>query len=185
MLCLLTFEISKDQEGKNFYTQGPWYTCLVYYMICLECGGVLSGRNGKLAHPGYPQNYEPNRDCIYTITVAPRQRIYLVFEYVDLEHSGSQCAYDYVQIKDVYTQDSRRYCDDRSEKSFLSSGRTVEVKFYSDESDVQTGFVLGWREYNFIDPDVKSTAAAPSPLITQPGSVRPSKGIIVSKVYYY
>ena len=30
MLCLLTFEISKDQEGNNFYTRGPCYTCLVF-----------------------------------------------------------------------------------------------------------------------------------------------------------
>ena len=29
MLCLLTFEISEDQDEKNFYTRGPWYTCLV------------------------------------------------------------------------------------------------------------------------------------------------------------
>ena len=29
MLCLLTFEISEDQDGKNFYTRGPWYTFLV------------------------------------------------------------------------------------------------------------------------------------------------------------
>ena len=29
MLCLLTFEISEDRDRKNFYTRGPWYTCLV------------------------------------------------------------------------------------------------------------------------------------------------------------
>ena len=32
MLCLLTFEISEDRDGKNSYTRGPWYTCHVYRM---------------------------------------------------------------------------------------------------------------------------------------------------------
>ena len=30
------FEISEDQEGKNFYSRGPWYTCLVnLVLICI------------------------------------------------------------------------------------------------------------------------------------------------------
>ena len=28
-VVLLTFEISEDRDGNNFYTRGPWYTCLV------------------------------------------------------------------------------------------------------------------------------------------------------------
>ena len=47
--------------------------------------------------PNYPDNYPPNMDCVWHITVDPRRQAVLTFSYFDIEDSVD-CLDDYVDV---------------------------------------------------------------------------------------
>ena len=77
-------EISKVSEGN--YTFGA-------------CGGTLKTLDGLLTSPSYPDNYQNNEDCVYTISPDKGTIISLTFISMDIEHEDT-CSYDYLEIRD-------------------------------------------------------------------------------------
>ena len=65
-----------------------------------SCSYSLTGVRGNVTSPDYPQHYEHDLDCSWTITLSDGYYIYLHFEDFHLEDGGSHCPYDYVQIFD-------------------------------------------------------------------------------------
>ena len=66
--------------------------------VDVECGGDISGQTyGDISSPGYPGDYPANRDCFWTIQVAPGNVIQLLFGTLALE-THENCTYDYLEV---------------------------------------------------------------------------------------
>lgn len=62
------------------------------------CGGELTEPYGNINSPGYPGNYPPNRDCYWTVDVAPGLLITFAFGTLSLENHPD-CNYDYLEVR--------------------------------------------------------------------------------------
>ena len=70
---------------------------ILYFNNLSGCGGILTNDNGFLSSPGYPNSYQPNSNCVWTIRASPGKRIRLSFRAFDLEHHRT-CNYDSVIV---------------------------------------------------------------------------------------
>lgn len=57
------------------------------------CGGTLRGQSGVITSPNYPQEYNNNADCTWTVLAEPGDTIALVFSDFQLEED-----YDVLEI---------------------------------------------------------------------------------------
>ena len=76
-----------------------------------SCGGVLDSQKGIITSPSFPSNYPPAKDCIYDVSVASGQHVYLTFKNMDVHcpDSGIYDAspeYDYLEFRDGPTENS-------------------------------------------------------------------------------
>ena len=55
------------------------------------CGGNFTTQNGIFASPSYPENYQDQKDCIYTISQPTGKAILLNFLMIDLQFFSSSC----------------------------------------------------------------------------------------------
>lgn len=75
--------------------------------IVAVCGGDLNLENiGQLESPNYPLEYLPNKECIWRITVQEDHQVALKFQSFEVENHDN-CAYDYVEVRDGDSPDSR------------------------------------------------------------------------------
>ena len=66
------------------------------------CGGFISvdGRGGgTLASPGSPDNYPPDSHCQWVVRTGPAKALEFQFTILDLPSSGSDCADDYLILR--------------------------------------------------------------------------------------
>uniref|UniRef100_A0A3Q1CLJ1 CUB and Sushi multiple domains 2 n=1 Tax=Amphiprion ocellaris TaxID=80972 RepID=A0A3Q1CLJ1_AMPOC len=124
-------------NGRFFWQPDP-PTCTA------PCGGNLTGPNGLILSPDYPEPYPHGRECDWTVTVTLDYVISLSFNQFSLEPS-----YDFLHIYDgpdslspllgsFYGTD----VPDRIE----SSSNTLFLAFRSDASLSSNGFVLQYTE---------------------------------------
>eukprot|EP00493_Phyllostaurus_siculus_P016474 UN16722 len=102
------------------------------------CDVHLTSSNGTITSPGGVYQYENNRNCTTTITVAPEKRVSLIFKYIDLA-DGNTCS-DYVQIIDGSS--SKKLCGiSYSLPILISETNQLTIKFISDFSEARSGFM--------------------------------------------
>ena len=51
-----------------------------YFIFLAVCGGELNMENGQLESPNYPEDYVPNKECIWVITVPIGFQVALKFQ---------------------------------------------------------------------------------------------------------
>ncbi|CAL1528874.1 unnamed protein product [Lymnaea stagnalis] len=106
------------------------------------CGGEITKEDGFLSSPNYPDDYRPQKNCVWKITVEEGLHVALKFQSFDIEnHDG--CVYDYLEVRDGPTEQSPlvgKYCGYRIPEDIKSSGRHLYVKFSSDGSVQKAGF---------------------------------------------
>ena len=69
-----------------------------------KCGGMFTTLPfGIITSPSYPNKYPVNADCVYTISRPSGTVIHINFLDMDIH-----CRYDYIEIKDGLSKDSRR-----------------------------------------------------------------------------
>ncbi|KAJ3621320.1 hypothetical protein MTP99_003471 [Tenebrio molitor] len=107
------------------------------------CGGELFiDSEGHLESPNYPEEYQPNKECIWKITVPENYQVALRFQSFEVEnHDG--CVYDYVEIRDGFSSESRSlgvHCGYKVPSDIISSSNHLLVKFVSDGSVQKGGF---------------------------------------------
>ncbi|XP_070576309.1 bone morphogenetic protein 1-like [Ptychodera flava] len=117
-----------------------WTTDISSYMYALgECGGDLSLNSGSFASPSYPEAYQNQQDCYYTVTVSSGNIVVLEFTMFDTE----PCC-DFVEVFDgnSKTADTSlgRYYGSKIDSEIKSSGRSLFVHFHSDHSETRKGF---------------------------------------------
>ena len=113
----------------------------------LECGGSLSGGEGIIVHPNHPDLYLNDQNCQYLITVSSNKVVQISIIKLDLEFS-TNCDYDYIELYDNLNGRKMKYCKPGSYQDFFSSGRSLVIRFYTDESTRKGGFRLKWKAIN-------------------------------------
>ncbi|XP_040824205.1 cubilin [Ochotona curzoniae] len=128
-----------------------------------ECGGQLIDTYGSIKSPGYPGNYPPGRDCIWTIVSSPSLLITFTFGTVSLEHHDD-CSKDYLEIRDgPLPQDPvlGKFCSTGSVQPLQTTGPFARIHFHSDSQTSDKGFLITYLKSpldlpcggNYTDPE--------------------------------
>ncbi|CAL1282886.1 unnamed protein product [Larinioides sclopetarius] len=106
-----------------------------------HCGGAYKSPDGTFGSPGYPNNYDMDTECVWTIEAAVGNRVHLAFETFNLE-DNEYCNKDYVEIHEDNESGKfiGRYCGNRL-PSNLTDAPKLWIKFRSDDIDTQRGFL--------------------------------------------
>ncbi|KAJ8268254.1 hypothetical protein COCON_G00134260 [Conger conger] len=131
-------KITCTEISSRFFWQPDPPTCIA------PCGGNLTGPNGLILSPEYPEPYPHGRECDWTVTVTPDYVIALNFNQFSLEPS-----YDFLHIYDGPDSLSpllgSYYGTDVPDR-IESSSNTLFLAFRSDASLSSNGFVLQYTE---------------------------------------
>uniref|UniRef100_A0A182ML92 Metalloendopeptidase n=1 Tax=Anopheles culicifacies TaxID=139723 RepID=A0A182ML92_9DIPT len=107
------------------------------------CGGDMNPESGgRLESPNYPVDYLPNKECIWRITVPKDYQVALKFQSFEVENHDN-CVYDYVEVRDGGTADSRLigvFCGYKIPPDMKSTSNKLFLKFVSDGSVQKAGF---------------------------------------------
>ena len=98
--------------------------------------------------------------------------------------SSASCSYDFIEIQDSDANKRIKVC--RPGKSYLSAGRSIVLKFYSDENGVRGGFILRWAAVDppsittttktlIITPFTTATTRTIAPTPSKTTTVKPTK----------
>ena len=108
----------------------------------------MSGDNGQISSPNYPNKYPVNMTCRWTISTIAGTRILINFTDFKVE-KNKKCLYDYLVIKESrngWGTLSSKYCGHGSIKTYISQANHVQIHFVSDKlGNVDKGFVATWR----------------------------------------
>ncbi|XP_036324703.1 dorsal-ventral patterning protein tolloid [Rhagoletis pomonella] len=109
----------------------------------VTCGGdIFLTEDRRIDSPNYPLEYLADRECIWRITVPDNHQVALKFQSFELENHDN-CAYDYVEIRDGNSSDSRLigiYCGYLLPPNIKTNLNQMYVKFVSDGSVQKVGF---------------------------------------------
>ncbi|XP_019762656.1 tolloid-like protein 1 isoform X1 [Dendroctonus ponderosae] len=119
------------------------------------CGGTMHVTSiGYLASPNYPDDYSPNKECIWKITVPDQYQVALKFLSFDLEHHV-ECRYDFISIHSGLDKNASHVatlCGQTVPENIVSSSNQMIMKFVSDKSKQRGGFSAKiFAEYNECD----------------------------------
>ncbi|KAJ3641013.1 hypothetical protein Zmor_027542 [Zophobas morio] len=130
---MLISYVAKNPNGHRGFTAN-------YEAIC--GGELFIDSEGHLESPNYPEEYQPNKECVWKITVPDNYQVALRFQSFEVEnHDG--CVYDYVEIRDGFASDSTIlgvHCGYKVPTDVISSSNHLLVKFVSDGSVQKGGF---------------------------------------------
>ncbi|KAM4635166.1 bone morphogenetic protein 1-like isoform 2-T4 [Polymixia lowei] len=131
----IEFRSSSNWVGKGFSA--------VYEAIC---GGDVKRDSGQIQSPNYPDDYRPNKVCVWKITVAQDFHVGLSFQSFEIERHDS-CAYDYLEVRDGSSESSPllgRFCGYDKPDDIKSSSNQLWLKFVSDGSVNKAGFAASF-----------------------------------------
>ncbi|XP_022906933.2 protein tolkin-like [Onthophagus taurus] len=107
------------------------------------CGGDLDLETSRhLESPNFPEEYQPNKECIWRLSVPEGYQVTLQFQSFEIENHDN-CVYDYVEVRDGLTKESQSigvYCGYKVPGNITSTGNHLWVKFVSDGSVQKAGF---------------------------------------------
>ncbi|XP_038845796.1 bone morphogenetic protein 1-like isoform X1 [Salvelinus namaycush] len=127
----IEFRSSSNWVGKGFSA--------VYEAIC---GGEVNRDNGQIQSPNYPDDYRPNKVCVWKVTVAQDFHVGLSFQSFEIERHDS-CAYDYLEVRDGNSESSPllgHFCGHDKPDDIKTSSNQLWMKFVSDGSVNKAGF---------------------------------------------
>ena len=122
--------------------------------ISAVCGGDLETESGKLESPNYPEDYHPNKECVWKITVPTGFQVALKFQSFEIENHDN-CVYDSIEIRDGGDENSDligKFCGYKMPDDIKSTSNQLYVKFISDGSVQKAGFAATFMkgsEQNF------------------------------------
>ncbi|XP_038060664.1 bone morphogenetic protein 1 homolog isoform X1 [Patiria miniata] len=106
------------------------------------CGGNISKESGMLQSPNYPDDYRPDKSCVWYLTMPEGFQVGLNFQSFEVERHDN-CIYDYVEVRDGHEDDSPligKYCGYLMPEDIKSSSNKLRVKFVSDGTVNKGGF---------------------------------------------
>ncbi|XP_056391195.1 astacin-like metalloendopeptidase isoform X1 [Hyla sarda] len=111
------------------------------------CGGNLSGPEGVITSPNYPNNYPNNAYCHWNITTNTRFRV--TFTDFDIESESYNCLFDKLRIfngrdfNNVYQL--KDLCGQDIPSPITSFGNSMQLVFISDSHVVLKGFRVVYK----------------------------------------
>lgn len=115
------------------------------------CGGGIQKEQGQLTSPNYPDDYKPNKECVWKITVPEEFSVAVKFQSFEIENHDN-CVYDYLEIRDGHEETSPligKYCGYKIPEDIKSNSNKLYVKFVSDGSVQKAGFAASFiKEYD-------------------------------------
>jgi hypothetical protein len=118
------------------------------------CDEVQNG-SGAISSPDWPENYNHNEECKYTLIAEPGKHIQITFNEFHLEKSGD-CLHDSLTIM------GRRHCGKSGDRNsaenvlLIPAGSTV-ITWKTNETVRKGGFSFSWESVN-SEIDVSSGA---------------------------
>ncbi|XP_068631046.1 tolloid-like protein 1 [Battus philenor] len=107
------------------------------------CGGDIEVDNsGHLESPNYPDDYQPNKLCIWRLSVPQDYQVALRFHSFEVENHDT-CNYDKVKVRDGDSMDSPligMFCGHKIPPDIRSTSNKLLVIFESDSSVQKAGF---------------------------------------------
>ncbi|XP_071808298.1 bone morphogenetic protein 1 homolog [Asterias amurensis] len=106
------------------------------------CGGNISKETGMLQSPNYPDDYRPDKSCVWLLTMPDGFQVGLNFQSFEVERHDN-CIYDYVEVRDGHDDESPligKYCGYILPEDIKSSSNKLRVKFVSDGTVNKGGF---------------------------------------------
>jgi cubilin len=141
--------------------------------LCRNVALTATENVNFITSPGYPNNYQDNMDCQWTVTASSPSGV-VVLNMLDFQLEGTSpaCTFDFVAIYDGLNTSSPRIqilCGQVSGSQFPSTGRALTVVFHSDDGTNLKGFKFG---FNSKEPalctNVNLTATGAGQFITSP-----------------
>ncbi|EDV51468.2 cubilin homolog [Drosophila erecta] len=114
-----------------------------------SCGGTFTGRSGYIKSPNWPKNYGESETCEWILRAPLGHRIELVVRNFTLENGFRGCGMDWLEIRNGDSESSPligRYCGTEIPSTLPSFGNALYLKFKSDDSIEQKGFLLSWQQ---------------------------------------
>nr|AHH80651.1 tolloid [Antheraea pernyi] len=107
------------------------------------CGGDIEvDSSGHLESPNYPDDYQPNKLCIWKLSVPPNYQVALRFHSFEVENHDT-CSYDKVKVRDGDSMDSvliGMFCGHKIPPDIRSTSNKLLVIFESDSTVQKAGF---------------------------------------------
>ncbi|XP_031795774.1 cubilin [Sarcophilus harrisii] len=112
------------------------------------CGGPLYGDSGSLTSPGYPDTYENNTHCEWTVTGSAGKILVLSFSFFSIYDPG-ECIQNYLILYDGPDSNSPStgpFCGTGTNAvSYLTTTHQVFIKFHAEYAASPSAFRLTWR----------------------------------------
>lgn len=152
-------------------TQKRMLLLLLFYETAI-CGGEVKKDNGQIQSPNYPDDYRPNKMCVWKITVAQGYHVGLTFQSFEVRNAipanapadlvislmsncklfdqierHDSCAYDYLEVRDGNNENSPllgRFCGYDKPDDIKTSSNQLWMKFVSDGSVNKAGFAANF-----------------------------------------
>uniref|UniRef100_A0A183VCE0 Tolloid n=2 Tax=Toxocara canis TaxID=6265 RepID=A0A183VCE0_TOXCA len=139
------------------------------------CGGHIIGDEGTIQSPRFPENYAPDANCNWVITVPKKFQVALTFQYFNILYmlghceldliaislnnisssleTHKDCVYDRVEIYDGAVAEPNnllsKLCGQVTAESVISNSNVVLVRFVSDSSVQKSGFHIDFVRGSF------------------------------------
>ncbi|KAL3876182.1 hypothetical protein ACJMK2_034053 [Sinanodonta woodiana] len=121
------------------------------------CGGAINKEQGQLTSPNYPDDYKPNKECVWKITVPKDYSVAVKFQSFEIENHDN-CVYDYLEVRDGHEESSPligKFCGYKIPDDIKCTGNKLYVKFVSDGSVQKAGFAASFvKEYDECAMDI-------------------------------
>ncbi|XP_077301904.1 cubilin-like [Arctopsyche grandis] len=141
----------------GLFIEGTGFS-LKYYTVC---NVTLTGYNGVIESPNFPNSYLDAYDCFWRIIVPKGNKIKIIFSNFELQDVGEQhmfsshksslengkksCSYDYIEILTETEQRlNKRFCGKKLPPKYTSNDNQVFIHFRTDGFIGSSGFRLEW-----------------------------------------
>uniref|UniRef100_A0A8C3V0R2 Metalloendopeptidase n=1 Tax=Catharus ustulatus TaxID=91951 RepID=A0A8C3V0R2_CATUS len=106
------------------------------------CEHKLSGAEGMMSSPNWPDKYPSRKECTWDISATPGHRVKVTFNEFEIEQH-QECAYDHLEMYDGPNSKSPilgRFCGSKKPDPVVASTNKMFLRFYSDASVQRRGF---------------------------------------------
>uniref|UniRef100_A0A671RXC0 CUB and sushi domain-containing protein 1-like n=1 Tax=Sinocyclocheilus anshuiensis TaxID=1608454 RepID=A0A671RXC0_9TELE len=133
-----------------------WDFPLPYCRADDGCGGTLRGQSGVITSPNYPQEYNNNADCTWTVLAEPGDTIALVFSSFQLEED-----YDVLEITGTEGS-SQWFTGPNLPSPIISSKNWLRLHFTSDGNHKLKGFSAQYQVKKMTELKSRGVKMLPS-----------------------
>ncbi|KAB5530866.1 hypothetical protein PHYPO_G00134270 [Pangasianodon hypophthalmus] len=133
-----------------------WDFPLPYCRADDGCGGTLRGQSGVITSPNYPQEYNNNADCTWTVLAEPGDTIALVFNDFQLEED-----YDVLEVSGT-DGSAQWFTGPNLPSPIISSKNWLRIHFTTDGNHKLRGFSAQYQVKKMTELKSRGVKMLPS-----------------------